>query len=61
MRIHALFATLLLKAIEGEVGHVPVAAPLEVHDVLGFAGGNVRVVEDQPVVSVLPHPPHVVP
>lgn len=51
---------LLLEAVEGEVGHVPVATPLEVHDVLGFARRYVGVVEHEPVVPLLPDPPHVV-
>lgn len=51
---------LLLEAIEGEVGHVPVTPSLEVHDVLGLARGYVCVIEHQPVVAFLPYPPHVV-
>ena len=39
---------------------MPVTTPLEVHDVLGFAGRYVGVVENEPVVPFLPNPPHVV-
>jgi len=51
---------LVLRAVEREVRHVPVAAALELHDVLGLARGHVVVVIAEPVVALVPNPRHVV-
>lgn len=40
---------------------MPVTPALKVHDVFSLARRDVGVVEHEPVVPFLPHPPHVVP